>query len=44
MSMRYDDADGLVARGFDVYPRPTWAEPASYEPDPFPRSHFAAPP
>ena len=44
VSVRYDDDDGLVARGFDVYPRPTWTEPSWYEPDPFPRSHFAAPP
>jgi hypothetical protein len=45
LSLRYDDADGLVARGFDVYPRTEpWYEPARYEPNPFPENHFAEPP
>jgi hypothetical protein len=44
-SVRYDDADGLVARGFDVYARPWWSERRPLDaPDPFPESHFAAPP
>ncbi|HVW30101.1 MAG TPA: hypothetical protein VHC69_32305 [Polyangiaceae bacterium] len=44
MSLRYDDADGLTARGFDVYPRESWSERAWDAPDAFPRSHFAPPP
>jgi hypothetical protein len=47
VSVRYDDADGLVARGFDVYTRPWWPEPRPQDwhaPNPFPESHFAAPP
>ena len=44
-SVRYDDADELVARGFDVYARPWWSERRPLDaPDPFPESHFAAPP
>lgn len=44
VSVRYDDADGLAARGFDVYARPWWSERRPSElPDPFPASHFAAP-
>lgn len=42
LTLRYDDAQGLVARGFDVYDSGEWPEP--YAPDAFPRSHFAAPP
>ena len=45
VSVRYDDADGLVARGFDVYARQWWSEPTPRDaPDPFPESRFAAPP
>jgi hypothetical protein len=48
VSLRYDDADGLVARGIDVYARPWWSEPhrsdAPSVPNPFPESRFAAPP
>jgi hypothetical protein len=45
VTLRYDDADGLVARGFDVYPRATWwSEPVRYEPSAFPRNRFAEPP
>jgi hypothetical protein len=47
VSLRYDDADGLVARGFDVYPRATWWSERServYEPSAFPRNRFAEPP
>ncbi|HEX3594143.1 MAG TPA: hypothetical protein VHU80_03550 [Polyangiaceae bacterium] len=44
VSLRYDDADGLVARGFDVYPRAAWTARGRGAPDPFPESHFAAPP
>jgi hypothetical protein len=44
-SLRYDDADGLSARGIDLstlgyYQR----QPASDEPEPFPLSRFAQPP
>jgi hypothetical protein len=42
MTLRYDDAQGLVARGFDVYDSGEWPEPSS--PDAFPRNRFAAPP
>jgi hypothetical protein len=46
VSVRYDDADGLVARGFDVYARPWWSDRRARDeaPNPFPESHFAAPP
>jgi hypothetical protein len=43
-SLRYDDADGLIARGIDVYPRPYWPEYRASEPEPFPRSRFAPAP
>jgi hypothetical protein len=46
VSVRYDDAEGLVARGFDVYARQWWSElPPRDAPDPFPESRrFADPP
>jgi hypothetical protein len=47
VSLRYDDADGLIARGFDVYPRPAWSErqrEGGDEPRAFPRNHFAEAP
>lgn len=47
VSLRYDDADGLTARGIDVYPRRYWADwsdPRPSWPDPFPRNRFAPPP
>jgi hypothetical protein len=40
--LRYDDVEGLQARGIDVYPRPYW--PTSTDPEPFPRNRFAPPP
>ncbi len=42
LTLRYDDADGLAARGLDVYPKPYWAAPPA--PEPFPRNRFAPPP
>jgi hypothetical protein len=42
VTLRYDDASGLRARGIEVFERP-W-RPASIEPQAFPRSRFAAPP
>lgn len=42
LTLRYDDAEGLAARGIDVYPRPYWR--ALAEPEPFPRNRFAPPP
>jgi hypothetical protein len=44
LSLRYDDAEGLLARGIDVYPRPYWSEEEAVGPDPFPRNRFAPPP
>lgn len=44
VTVRYDDADGLIARGIDVYPRPYWPEPAPAFPNPFPGNRFAPPP
>lgn len=42
ISVFYDDASGLRARGIDI-PEPRWRR-VSVEPQPFPRSRFAAPP
>jgi hypothetical protein len=44
LNVRYDDADGLRARGIDV--RPRWSRRAvdSGEPEAFPNSRFAQPP
>jgi hypothetical protein len=42
VTLRYDDAEGLRARGIDVYPRPYWGTYAT--PEPFPGSRFAPPP
>ncbi len=42
VALRYDDASGLRARGIEVFER-SW-RPVSVEPQPFPRSRFAAPP
>ncbi|HMJ10798.1 MAG TPA: hypothetical protein VK524_05295 [Polyangiaceae bacterium] len=42
ISVFYDDASGLRARGIEVF-EPSW-RPAAVEPQPFPRSRFAAPP
>jgi hypothetical protein len=44
VTVRYDDADGLIARGIDVYPRPYWPDPAPAFPNPFPGNRFAPPP
>lgn len=47
LSLRYDDADGLIARGIDVYPHRYWADwsdPEPSWPDPFPKNRFAPPP
>jgi hypothetical protein len=47
VSLRYDSAEGLTARGIEVYPRrywSDWSDPAPAWPDPFPRSRFAPPP
>jgi hypothetical protein len=47
LTLRYDDADGLIARGIDVYPHRYWADwsdPAPSWPDPFPKNRFAPPP
>ena len=44
MTVRYDDADGLMARGIEVYPR---SEPRPYVqvyPEAFPSNRFAPPP
>lgn len=41
LTVRYDDHEGLVARGIEVYPRRPVAHAS---PDPFPRSRFAPPP
>jgi hypothetical protein len=41
LTVRYDDVDGLRARGIEPYPqRPI----AHASPDPFPRNRFAPPP
>jgi hypothetical protein len=42
VTLRYDDASGLRARGIDVFERSF--RPVSHEPEAFPRSRFAAPP
>jgi hypothetical protein len=44
LTLRYDDADGLLARGIAVYP--TWypSERTASGPDAFPRNRFAPPP
>jgi hypothetical protein len=45
--LRYDDADGLMARGIDVYPERTWAYPTYAYPEAFPGNRdgrFAPPP
>ncbi len=39
----YDDAEGLEARGIEVYPPPRWPEHVWPDPQPFPR-RFAQPP
>jgi hypothetical protein len=44
LSLRYDDADGLTARGIDVYPHPYWPEQEYAAPNPFPANRFAPPP
>jgi hypothetical protein len=41
LTMRYDDVQGLQARGIEVYPRRPIAQAS---PDPFPRNRFAPPP
>jgi hypothetical protein len=41
LTVRYDDVEGLQARGIEVYPRRPIAQAS---PDPFPRNRFAAPP
>jgi hypothetical protein len=42
VTLRYDDADGLSARGIELWPDVFRGEPDS--PEPFPNSRFAAPP
>ena len=42
-TLRYDDADGLSARGIDVYPHDYWPS-AQATPEAFPRNRFAPPP
>lgn len=42
--MRYDDAEGLQARGIDVFPRPWRPSPPVVSPQAFPDSRFAPPP
>jgi len=42
-TLRYDDADGLSARGIDVYP-PRYRRAVPDEPQAFPVSRFAQPP
>jgi hypothetical protein len=42
LSVFYDDAAGLQARGIEVL-EPSW-RPAALDPQPFPRSRFASPP
>lgn len=42
LSLRYDDAQGLTARGIDV--NPYWERWAPHEPEAFPNSRFAQPP
>jgi len=41
LTVRYDDHDGLTARGIEVHPRRPIAHAT---PDPFPRNRFAPPP
>jgi hypothetical protein len=41
IALRYDDAQGLVARGIELQPRPAMVQ---REPEPFPVNRFAAPP
>lgn len=41
LTVRYDDAAGLTARGIELYPRRPVAQAS---PDPFPRNRFAPPP
>jgi hypothetical protein len=42
LSVRYDDAEGLAARGIDL--TPAWARRTPSEPEAFPNSRFAQPP
>jgi hypothetical protein len=42
VKLRYDDEEGLMARGIEVYRRPYWPSPVAA--DPFPRNRFAPPP
>jgi hypothetical protein len=42
--LRYDDAEGLRARGIEVEPRPRPYPPRWQEPEPFPGRRFAPPP
>lgn len=43
VTLRYDDADGLSARGIELWPDFV-REPVSVAPEPFPNSRFAPPP
>jgi hypothetical protein len=44
-TLRYDDADGLSARGIDLSSLGYYSRaPTNDNPEPFPRSHFAQPP
>jgi len=42
--IRYDDSEGLEARGIRVFPRGWRSGPAALEPEAFPRARFARPP
>ena len=41
LAVRYDDAQGLIARGIELYPHPVVVQ---REPEPFPVNRFAPPP
>lgn len=43
-TLRYDDADGLMARGIEVYPRPAPRPYVQVYPEAFPANRFAPPP
>lgn len=43
-TLRYDDADGLMARGIEIYPRPAPRPYVQVYPEAFPANRFAPPP
>ncbi len=43
-TLRYDDADGLLARGIEIYPQPSPRPYVQVYPEAFPQNRFAPPP